>query len=72
MASNPNGSTSIPIVPPPYGEMPFFSTAEELLPKTEVFCVRLMKIEDNIQRVARDFEMVEDGFEDLRSSVYRY
>ncbi|ERN18982.1 hypothetical protein AMTR_s00194p00034590 [Amborella trichopoda] len=109
MASNSNTSTSIPItvIPPPYGEMPFISKAEEVLLKIEVFCLRfdrlmkdilwvwsdyerlkvrldlvcstlevvnarLTKIEDTIQRIARDFEVVEDGLEELRSSIYRY
>ncbi|ERM93797.1 hypothetical protein AMTR_s01929p00010140 [Amborella trichopoda] len=109
MASNSYGTTSIPIilVPPPYGEMPFISKAEEVFSKTEVFYLRfdhlmkdklqvlfdyeplqvpldlvcstlevvnakLTKIEDTIQRIVRDFEAVEDGLEELRSSVYRY
>ncbi|ERN00082.1 hypothetical protein AMTR_s00105p00144140 [Amborella trichopoda] len=71
MASNPNG-TSIPIVPLPHGEMPFVSKVGELLSETEVFYVRVTKIEDNIQWVAHDFEVVEDGLKELRSSVYRY
>ncbi|ERN18245.1 hypothetical protein AMTR_s00055p00096110 [Amborella trichopoda] len=94
MASNSNGSTSIPIIPvlPPYGEMPFVSKVEEVLSKTKVWSdyeclkvrldlvcstlevvnVRLTKIEDTIQRIARDFEIVDDGLEELHSSVYRY
>ncbi|ERN10770.1 hypothetical protein AMTR_s00027p00208860 [Amborella trichopoda] len=109
MTSNSNGSTSIPIipVPPPYREMPIVSKAEEVLSKTDVFCLRfdslmkdtlqvwsdyerlevrldlicssledvnakLTKIEDTIQRIARDFEVVEDDLEELRSSVYWY
>ncbi|ERN09037.1 hypothetical protein AMTR_s03871p00006290 [Amborella trichopoda] len=109
MASKSNGSTSIPIipVPPPYGEMPFVSKAEEVFSKTEVFCLRfdhlmkdilrvsfdyeplkvpfdlicstlevvnaqLTKIEDTIQRIVRDFAAVEDGLEELHSSVNRY
>ncbi|ERN18989.1 hypothetical protein AMTR_s00194p00045210 [Amborella trichopoda] len=38
----------------------------------EVVNARLTKIEDTIQHIARDFEVVEDGLEELRSSVYRY
>ncbi|ERM95361.1 hypothetical protein AMTR_s00008p00188770 [Amborella trichopoda] len=37
----------------------------------EVVNVRLKKIEDNIQVIARDFELVEDGLEELHSLVYR-
>ncbi|ERN18972.1 hypothetical protein AMTR_s00194p00017210 [Amborella trichopoda] len=82
MASNSNSSTSTPIIPipPPYGELPFISKAEEVLSKTEVrldlVCstlenvnATLTKIEDTIQRIARDFEVVEDGLEELRSSA---
>ncbi|ERN18983.1 hypothetical protein AMTR_s00194p00036150 [Amborella trichopoda] len=48
MASNSNSSIAIPIIPipPPHGELPFISEAEEVLSKTEVFCLmfdRLMK-----------------------------
>ncbi|ERM97166.1 hypothetical protein AMTR_s00511p00012860, partial [Amborella trichopoda] len=83
MASNSYGTTSIPIilVPPPCGEMPFISKAEEVFSKTEVplnlVCssleivnAKLTKVEDTIQRIVRDFEAVEDGLEELRSSVY--
>ncbi|ERN18984.1 hypothetical protein AMTR_s00194p00038350 [Amborella trichopoda] len=85
MASNSNSTTSIPIVhiTPSYGEFPFISKAEEVLSKTEVrldlVCstledvnATLTKIEDTIQRIARDFDVVEDGLEELRSTVYRY
>ncbi|ERN05095.1 hypothetical protein AMTR_s00053p00145300 [Amborella trichopoda] len=56
MASNPNGSTFNPIVPPPHGEMLFVSKAEEVLSKTEVFCVRFdCHMEDKL-RVWADYE----------------
>ncbi|ERN07616.1 hypothetical protein AMTR_s00157p00081450 [Amborella trichopoda] len=79
MASNPNGSTSIPIVPPSHGEMPFVYKAKEVLSKTELFCVRFdrhMKdilwvwVDYECLKIAHDFEVVEDGHEELRSSVY--
>ncbi|ERM97753.1 hypothetical protein AMTR_s04586p00003770 [Amborella trichopoda] len=88
MASNSYGTTSIPIilVPPSYGEMPFISKAEEVwfdyeplqvpldlvCSTLEVVNAKLTKIEDTIQCIVRDFEAVEDGLEELRSSVYRY
>ncbi|ERN02268.1 hypothetical protein AMTR_s05072p00003320, partial [Amborella trichopoda] len=83
MASNSYGTTSIPIilVPPSYGEMPFISKVwfdyEPLQVPLDLVCstlevvnAKLTKIEDTIQRIVRDFEAVEDGLEELRSSVY--
>ncbi|ERN18988.1 hypothetical protein AMTR_s00194p00044040 [Amborella trichopoda] len=58
MASNSNSSISIPIIPipPPYGELPFISKAEEVLSKTEVFCLMFDRLMKYILRVWSDYE----------------
>ncbi|ERN10746.1 hypothetical protein AMTR_s00027p00161050, partial [Amborella trichopoda] len=40
MDSNPSGSTFIPIVAQPRGEMPFVFKAKKFSLKMEAFCVR--------------------------------